>query len=202
MLCDTLANIVNPQSADPPLKNFNGWLSNVESTTPALRHLKLSELIFPPATDRQRAPCDQAWECRLLPRGQEAPPAHTGRPQPTCSGGNDCRHAGRRLVGKEVEVELQVGRWNGHAPRPWLVQAGDTPTMLQGHSINHCDDGPREITAKRASILNFNNIEIFFSVKDKSKMKFSVNFNGLLQDCSISIFNALEILQPCTNPSI
>ena len=27
-------------------------------------------------------------------------------------------------------------------------------------------------------------------------------FDGLVQDCSISIANALEILQPCTKPSV
>ena len=29
-----------------------------------------------------------------------------------------------------------------------------------------------------------------------------INFDGLVQDCSISIANALEILQSCTKPSI
>ena len=29
-----------------------------------------------------------------------------------------------------------------------------------------------------------------------------MNFDGLVQDCSISIANALEILQSCTKPSI
>ena len=33
-------------------------------------------------------------------------------------------------------------------------------------------------------------------------MEYTLHLDGLVQDCSISIVNALEILQSCTNPSI
>ena len=34
------------------------------------------------------------------------------------------------------------------------------------------------------------------------KSKYNYNIDGLVQDCRISIANALEILQSCTKPSI
>ena len=89
-----------------------------------------------------------------------------------------------------TEIWVNIGSGNGLLPegRHQVI----TWTNVDWSSVNSCDIHIRAISQEIIRCLNHQSL----------KSLWKLHINGLVQDCSISIANALEILQSCTKPSI